>query len=359
MSHEAGDWLALRLTRGVGDTTFHRLLQRFGAPGAVFGRDAEELVAAGLSRPTAARLAKGRDSSLAEAQIRAAREIDARIVHFSEPGYPAALGDLEDAPPVLWVLGHLPEVAARRVAIVGTRAPDGYGLAQALRLAGGCARAGCWVISGGARGIDAAAHEGALSCAGRTLVVLGSGLDVPYPGEHRDLFARVVKGGGAVVSELPLGARATRGTFPRRNRLIAALGEALVVVQAGERSGALLTAADARRLGRSVLAVPGPVDRTPSAGVHRLLRAGATLCEGPADVLAALGMEAVPEPVTPREPPGAEGERVLRVLGDGPAPFDEIAARSGLSLARAAEVLLTLEIQGYIGLERGFYRKKG
>jgi DNA processing protein len=352
------EWVALRLVRGVGDATFHRLLRRFGSPGAVFEQPHQALVEAGIPRAIAARLVQGLDTAAARAQVSSAASLGARVVPLPDPAYPAGLLELEDPPPVLWVLGELPGRDARMVGIVGTRAPDGYGLAQALRISAGCARAGVWVLSGGARGIDAAAHEGAMVVGGKTMVVLGSGLDVAYPSEHRALFARVVASGGSVLSELPLGTRPTRGTFPRRNRLIAAMSEALVIVQAGPRSGALLTAAGARKLGRPVLALPGPVDKAPSVGAHQLLREGAKLCEGPGDALAALGLAEPPVPPPPARPAGSpERDRVLRALEQGPLMFDELAAQAGLGLARAADVLLALEIEGSVELARGHYRK--
>lgn len=358
MPGDLREWLALRLARGVGEATFHRLVAHFGSPGAAFGRPAGELAALGVPAPTAALLARGMDEAPVLAQLRAAERLGVRLVTRADPSYPPGLDDLPDPPPVLWLSGELPSAGSRRVGIVGTRDADGYGRMQALRLAGGCARAGCWVVSGGARGIDSAAHEGALAAGGRTLVVLGSGLDRPYPSEHRDLFSRIAAAGGGVVSELPLGSRPTRGTFPRRNRLIAALGEATVVVQAGRRSGALLTAADARQLGRPVLAVPGAVDREGSAGVHQLLRDGAALCEGAADVLEILGIRGAP-PATP-SPPERDGdaERVLSALADGALTFDQVAVRAGLDVGRAADALLQLELAGRVGLEGGYYFQK-
>jgi DNA processing protein len=360
LSTDMRDWLALKLTKGVGDATLRALVERFGSPGAVFGRDPRSLAESGVPQATAIRLAAGPDPGPAEAQLQRARRLGVRILCFKDDGYPAGLGDLRDPPPILWTLGHLPSAGARRVGIVGTRAADGYGVAQALRLSSGCARAGCWILSGGARGVDAAAHEGALGAGGLTLVVLGSGLDVPYPAEHRELFERVVREGGGLVSEQPLGTRPSRGTFPRRNRLLAAMSEALVVVQAGARSGALLTAEHARRLGRPVLAVPGPVDRDPSAGTHRLLREGARLCEGPEDVLSLLGVTSVRADLPRKTAPGmgdAAG-RVMAALEPGPLVFEEVASRSGLAVAEAAEVLLELELEGAVELARGLYRRK-
>ena len=365
------DWLSLRLSRGVGDTTMSRLLERFGTPTQVLRADAPALLAAGVSRPVAERLSKGGAPLLADAELLRAQQLNASFACRGEPGYPACLLDLADAPSVLWILGELPK--GRTVSIVGTRAPDGYGIAQTLRIAGGAAEQGLTVISGGARGIDAAAHEGALRGGGKTVVVLGSGVDVPYPSEHRELFDRVVAGGGAVVSELAFGKSPRPGTFARRNRIIAALGEVLVVMQAGSKSGALITAREANLLKRPVLAVPGAVDAPPSAGVHRLVRAGAFLCEGPGDVLAALGIASPSfreEASTAlsgtrsaqtfaRPMAGSDASRVYEALAKSAATFDELSERTGLGLRKTADLLLGLELGGCVSLDRGYYKVLG
>ena len=213
---------------------------------------------------------------------------DARIIAFGAGDYPVGLCDLADAPAALHVLGGPLPALERAVAIVGARAATPYGLGMARRLAADLARLGIVVVSGLARGIDAAAHEGALEAGGRTVAVLPGGLDVIAPAHHAQL-ARRIRGSGALASEHPAGTRVFRGSFLERNRLIAALSAATVVVEAAERSGALSTATVARRLGRIVLAVPGDIDRATSRGCNALIRSGAGVCEGARDVLAALG----------------------------------------------------------------------
>ena len=250
-------------------------------------------------------------------------------------GYPSGLLDLPDPPAALHVAGAL-DPCAPAVAVVGARAATPYGLAQAGRLAGDLARLGFVVVSGLAHGIDAAAHRGALAGGGATVAVMPGGLDVITPVSHRDL-ARAIGARGALVSEQPLGRDVRPGMFVRRNRLIAALARAVVVVEAGERSGSLSTASWASRLGRALLAVPGDVDRAGSRGTHALLRAGAALCEGAADVVAALGGHE-----TSRDP----AARLAAALDGEPRGVEALAEVAGVALDQALEALLRLEWSG-------------
>lgn len=270
--------------------------------------------------------------------------------------YPAALVRLADRPGRLRVRGDLGD--RRRVAVVGTRLPDPYGAELARQIAGGLAGAGLTVVSGGAAGIDGVAHRAALEAGGHTVAVLGTGIDVAYPEEHASLFEEIVAAGGALVSELPDGAPPTRWTFPKRNRIVAALAEAVVVVRAGLRSGALITAAIARSLGVLVFAVPGDVRDRLSAGPHGLLREGARVAEGADDVLEALGAAGgggrqleLPGPLEPE----GDGARLLAVMRDVPRHADELAREAGLGAGPAMAALLSLELQGLCEQRPGRY----
>lgn len=271
--------------------------------------------------------------------------------------YPAALARLGDAPRRLRVCGDLG--ARRRVAVVGTRLPDDYGVELAREIATGLARAGVTVVSGGAAGIDAAAHRAALDAGGHTIAVFGTGIDVAYPPEHRELFEEIVDAGGALVSELPDGAPPTPWAFPKRNRIVAALSEAVVVVRAGLRSGALITAALARRLGVAVFAVPGDVRLRLSAGPNGLLREGARVVEGSRDLLDALGVgpgaeaRQVELPAV-ASPPGDAG-RLYAVLRTEPRQADELAREAGVGAGPAMAALLSLELQGLCEQRPGRY----
>lgn len=274
----------------------------------------------------------------AACQARALERLGVRAPLLGESDYPAALRELADAPRVLFVRGVLPE-RSRAVAVVGSRAATPYGLARAGALGADLARLGCTVVSGLARGIDGAAHRGALEAGGMSVAVLPGGLDAITPRHHAGLAEELCARGG-LVSERASGPPPFRWTFLERNRLIAALSAATVVVEAAVRSGALTTAACACRLGRPVLAVPGDVDRETSRGTHALIRAGATLCESAGDVLKVIGSAAS----CGREaPPQARLGAALRAE---PRGVDELAATAGLAVDETLALLLQFEWAG-------------
>jgi DNA processing protein len=267
-----------------------------------------------------------------------------RTLTPADAAYPRALLRLPDAPPALRVRGALPE--ARRVALVGSRAPDEYGSWAARTIAAGLARAGVTVVSGGAMGVDGEAHRAAVDAGGRTEVVLGTGVDVPYPGQHRKLFADVLAAGGALLSEQPDGMRGLPRNFPARNRIIAALSEAVVVVRAARESGALITAARARDLRVPLLAVPGDARDELSEGPNRLLREGAVAVTSAADVLAAVGL-AVPAAAQLVLPTLSSGAAVIHAaLTRKPRHADEIARAARVPTSAALAGLLELELLG-------------
>ncbi len=269
-------------------------------------------------------------------------------------GYPAALLDLPDAPPFLYTRGVVPP-RSRCVALVGSRAASDYGLAQARRLAGDLVGLGFAVVSGLARGIDAAAHCGALDANGITVAVVPGGLDAIVPLHHAAL-AESIAAQGALVSERASGPPPGRGVFLTRNRLIAALSAAVVVVEAAERSGALTTAAVALRLGRPLLAVPGDVDRETSRGVHELIRRGARLCAHAGDIIDALSAHdssaarpaLAPARLCDSTPPAeaTPEARLLAALAERPLGVEALVARSGLAPDAALAALLVLEWSG-------------
>ena len=268
-----------------------------------------------------------------------------KLLRPGRPGWPSRLDDLADPPRALWVRGASP--AGPAVAIVGARGADAVGRRRARACAAVLARAGVVVVSGGARGIDGAAHEGAVAGGGHTIVVLAGGVDVDYPAEHAALFAAIEDGHGGLVSEATPGAPPFRGAFLRRNRLIAALGDACLVVQADSRSGSLSTARMARKLGRRVLAVPWPPGHPLARGVEQLLADGATAAATGQEVLVGLGHPVPPGLATPEDPPPVRGlgARIWRLLRDRDASVDEIAAVTGAKPQEICTTLLTLELQ--------------
>jgi DNA processing protein len=266
--------------------------------------------------------------------------------------YPSLLAELHDPPARLHVRGSVEALSQPAVAIVGARSCSPYGAQVARSLSGDLAAAGLVVVSGLARGIDAEAHRGTLAVGGRTVAVLGCGIDRDYPRSHAEL-ARRIRADGAVVSEYPAGVEPAPWRFPARNRVIAGLCAATVVVEARERSGALITADFALELGRDVFAVPGEITSALSAGTNDLLRQGAAPLLSAADVLIALGFEDEGRPVPPLSPAGAQ---VLRILADGPRDADGVSRSSGRSTAEVAAVLVELELAGVVQEAEGLYR---
>ena len=293
-----------------------------------------------------------------EARATLARS-DVQFIAWSSPRYPAPLRMLFDPPVGLYLRGEAATwdqvCSMPRVTIVGTRTPTAYGLAAASALAAAFADAGVAVLSGLAYGVDARAHEMTLASDGMTVAVLGSGPDVPYPMRHRHLMSRVIKS-GAVISELPPGTRAAPWLFPLRNRILAALGDAIIVVQAGEKSGATITADRALELGREVFAVPGTILGESHIGTNRLIQQGAAICLSPrqtvqdfyeATRMLTIGRRAVGHGAArPSEPPSASEGLVMLALGGGPRTVDEVSDAAGISLGEAAGVLAVLELRG-------------
>ena len=277
----------------------------------------------------------------------------ARTLRPGDGHYPEALAQIAERPDVLRLRGSLGD--RRCVALVGSRHPDEYGEDLARELAAGVARAGLSIVSGGALGIDAIAHEAALEAGGHTIAVLGTGVDVVYPARHRALFERIVEAGGALVSELPDGTPGLPHHFPRRNRIVSGLSEAVVVVRAGERSGALITAAWARTQGVPVLAVPGDVRDPLSAGTTALLRGGAAVAASARDVLAALGLDGPRERQLALPALGGEESALLSALARRPRHADEVARAAKLAPGAALAGLLALEVLGLCEQRPGHY----
>jgi DNA processing protein len=280
--------------------------------------------------------------------------MEASTIRPGDGQYPEALARIPERPDVLRLVGSLGG-ARRRVAMVGSRLSDEYGVDLARSISAGLARAGVSIVSGGALGIDAAAHEGALEAGGHTVAVLGTGVDVVYPARHRGLFERILEAGGAIVSEQPDGTSGLKQNFPRRNRIVSGLSEAVVVVRAGDGSGALITAAWARAQGVPVLAVPGDVRDPLSAGTTALLRAGARVAATADDVLAVLGLDAPPERQLPLPELGAEESALLAALARRPRHADDVARGAGLPPGAALAGLLSLELQGLCEQRPGHY----
>ncbi len=292
----------------------------------------------------------------AGATLSRASALGIRVVVHGEADYPAALTDLtacdsaslSPAPPVLFALGEIALLQRPTIAIVGTRHATAPGLRAAERIARECADAGALVLSGLARGIDAAAHAGALSSTGSTAAVIGTGLDIAYPADHRGLQRHIARD-GLLLSELPPGQRATRGSFPERNRLIAALAQLTIVVEAGHKSGALLTARAAETLNRACAAVPGSFDVAACLGSNELLRDGAHLISSVDDVLTLvqLSKRSAVNAVQPTSLTNAE-RAIWDVIGNVPLDLDLVVERTGWAADACLAAITTLELKGLV-----------
>jgi DNA processing protein len=347
--------IRLALTSGVGPRTRRSLLDRFETAEAVFRAAASELrEVAGVGQKLAAAVIAARDLDIA-AEREVCRDANIAILTESSDNYPRALREIHDPPGVLFMQGGLLPADALGVAIVGSRHATPYGLAQAERLASGLARAGLTVISGLARGIDGAAHRGALAAGGRTIAILGGGLLCLYPPEHAPLAAEVAKS-GAVLSEVPPRMQPMSGAFPQRNRIISGMSLGVIVVEASDRSGALISARHAMEQGREVFAVPGRIDNRMAKGCHQLIRDGATLIESVDDVLEQLGPLVAPttsaEGVEVRHPAELQlnelEQQVLQNIDGEPTSIDAIITRSGLPPHSILATLSVLEMRRLI-----------
>ncbi len=347
-------WMTLRRVSGVGNLLFRRLLDRFSSPEAVLASDPPELGAVeGVGPGLAERIAAARPGPdvLAELDLLAASPF--HVLVLTDPDYPRLLREIPDPPSLLYVHGNAADLS-RAVAVVGSRTPTRYGLANARRLSADLAGVDIIVISGMARGIDTAAHLGALDAGGRTVAVLGSGLNRVYPPENREIYRRIAAS-GAVISEFPLDAPPEAHHFPTRNRIISGLSLGTVVVEASRKSGSLITARLALEQGREIFAVPGHIRSLKSTGAHSLIRQGAVLVQSVRDILAELGplmkSEAVREVAEKEQLPAelppltAAEETVFRILTPYPVHIDELVDRLGMPPSALSAALLQLELK--------------
>lgn len=360
---ELSDSLRLSLVPGIGPRLRQLLLERFGSPSAILAASQSELRSVpGIGGKLAAAVARGSREIDVAAEMELCRKHQVSIVPLGSPEYPRALEEIADPPGVLFVRGNIESRDALSIALVGSRHATRYGLMMAERLAASLARAGLTVISGLARGIDAAAHRGALEAGGRTLAVLGSGVLNVYPPEHAELAVKVIAQ-GAVVGEAPVRSPPLSGAFPQRNRLISGMSLGVVVVEAALQSGALITARHALEQGRDVFAVPGPVDSRMSRGCHRLIRDGAKLVETADDVLEELGplvaaaqRDDGPPVYHPAELLLNDAEQsILAAIGGSPTAIDQVIADCGLPTPRVLSTLSVLEMRRLVTRISGNY----
>lgn len=348
--------LRLALVPGIGPRIYQKLLEQFGTAEQVFAAPSGELRSVpGVGEKLCRAIQRGATEIDVVAELELCRRHDISLLARENPAYPRLLREIYDPPAILFMQGKLTPADSLSIGIVGARHATHYGLAQAERLAASLSRAGLTIVSGLARGIDSAAHRGALAAGGRTIAVLGSGLLNLYPPENQQL-ANEIAAQGAVLSEAPPRSEPRSGSFPQRNRLISGLCLGVVVVEASTTSGSLITARLAAEQGREIFAVPGRVDSRVSHGCHQLLRDGAKLVESADDVLEELG------PLVERTS-AADGQsvqhpaelqlndvekRILAAIRDEATPIDSIVAASELPTAQVLATLSALEIRRLI-----------
>lgn len=339
-------WALLTGVKGIGPARLRRLIEMFGNARAAWYADVRALADAGLERRARNALIEARNRADPAEEARKLRSLNVALVTLGDEAYPARLRDITDAPPVLFVRGDLPLAGQPAIAVVGTRGATPYGRQATEKLAGDLARAGAVIVSGLARGIDAVAHQAALSAGGLTVAVLGSGLDRVYPSEHRGLADRIV-GRGAVISEFPLGEPPDAGNFPRRNRIISGMVDGVLVIEADLASGALITVDFALEQGRDVYAVPGSIFSPMSRGAITLIKEGAKPVTSADDILEELRLEGG-DPLTPTLPlPETDEEsRLLDLLSAEPAHIDEIGRAARLPMSVVNGTLAMMELRG-------------
>lgn len=363
-------WIALSSVKGVGNVFYKKLMAAFGGPEEVFGASEEELMRVDGARTSSVRAILEFDGwDAASRELDAALGIGVEVLTMGDAAYPQHLREIHDPPPVLYVKGSLIPEDKVALAVVGSRQATVTGRQLTRRMARELGDRGMTIVSGGARGIDTEAHRGALSGKGRTICVLGCGIDVDYPPENRELMG-LISAQGAVVTEFPLGTPPEPNNFPRRNRIISGMSMGVLVMEAAGDSGSLITASYALEQGREVFAVPGSVSVPTSRGTNSLIKRGAKLVEGSYDILSELfpnmkeylrefgELDEQPSEA-PRFNLEPDEKTMLDCISIEPMHIDSLVAKSGIAASRALSLLLSLELKGAVRQVSGMRFMRG
>lgn len=349
MNEHTKFWIGFNLVKGIGPVRLQALLESLDGVEAAWQASVPELRAAGLNSRLVSRLIHVRSEFDLDQVVSDLQQRNIQVLTWEDPAYPEQLREIPQSPPVLYLDGNLESRDRPSVAVVGTRRMTSYGRQAAEDVSRYLAQSGVTVVSGLARGVDGAAHRAALEAGGRSLAVLGSGVDRIYPPEHRNL-AETISGQGAVISDYPPGTPPDGSNFPPRNRIISGLSAAVVVIEAGRKSGALITARYAAEQGRDVFALPGKIYAPESRGTNQLIRQGAHPLTKPEQLtefleLSGAGPGSSPARVLPSSPTEA---LLYEILGPDPIHVDQICVQSGLSAAEVTAALTVMELKGLV-----------
>lgn len=342
-------WVAFNRIRGIGRARYSAMEKHFGNLKEAWSADASEFRKAGLDRRSITNITSKRTEIDPDAEMETLQRHRIKAITWNDPKYPPRLKEIYDLPPVIYVRGSLEEEDEWAIALVGTRRATAYGREMAEVLAADLARNGITIISGLARGIDAVGHRAALNAGGRTIAVQACGLDMVYPSEHLKLAQEIVEA-GALVSDYPLGTQPRADHFPRRNRIMSGLSLGTLVIEAGQSSGALITAGYALEHNREVFAVPGSALSPRSKGTNRLIREGAKLVTQVEDILEELNLTMVPQQMEMRElvPPTDTESLLLKHISHEPIHIDEVQRLCNLPIATVSSTLAMMELKGMI-----------
>jgi DNA processing protein len=352
MDEETRCTVAFSVFPGIGPVRFKLLTQYFGSAKTAWNAPMSELRRIKLGEKLSVQFDHFRKTFDLDGYLKRLSDLKVSVLTLSNPKYPKLLSEISDAPFLLYVKGKRTDTPIRMdrtIGIVGTRKVSPYGKEVTQRLTEGLVQSGFTIVSGLAYGVDAVAHQTAIDAGGRTIAVLGCGIDIIAPPCNARLYADIVSGGGAIVSEMPLGLRPSKGLFPARNRIISGLSLGVLVTEGADDSGSLITARNAGEQGRDVFAVPGPITSANSKGPSKLIKNGAKLVESVDDILSELGFSQ--EKQTKQNPPyqgSCDEQKLLGILGSGRVYIDDIVGGSGLTVSAVSAILSVLEIKGII-----------
>jgi len=346
---ERSYWVALNLVKGIGAVRFKQLLEFFGSAEIAWLAPQSAWSSAGIPQRVVNNFSLVKQQVDLERVLEKITAANVRVITWLDNDYPRRLKEIDQSPPVLFIRGTINVEDDWAVAVVGTRRVTPYGRQVADEIGRFLAQNGVTVVSGLARGVDAIAHQAALQAGGRTFAVLGSGVDVIYPPEHRKLAAEIIRQ-GALISDYPVGTQPDGINFPPRNRIISGLSLATVVVEAGEKSGALITAEFAVDQGRDVFAVPGSILAAQSQGTNRLIEQGARPLLKMSEILETLKLEQIPEKQQTRKlnPMSMEEQRLLEQLSSEPVHIDQLCELTGLPITNVSATLTMMELKGFV-----------